>query len=251
MADLISKDIVDLQDIEKVQYIQALQADPAKYAAYVQQKSGTILGEVTDTKRAAFMKASGDMARMMDMNANSLAALYRTQDLLATEDHIISEQLKMKTAAEANEDMTRRQVEINNWYYENKRETLFVLQLVLLTLLTVTVLLYLSATGWVGEAGANYLMLIVILIGAGTWIYRWYYTSRIRDPRYWNRRLFPGDGKMEPASAQCPTPDQPALGPGGTPPILGPGGLPPTGGSQASLLGAGGLPPAGAGSQSS
>lgn len=227
MAELISKDIVDLQDIEKVQYLQTLQADPAKYSAYVQQKSGTILSEVTDSKRAAFMKASGDMARMMDMNANSLAALYRTQDLLVTEDHIISEQQRMKEVAVANVDMTRRQVEINNWYYENKRETLFVLQLILLTLLTVTVLLYLAATGWVGQDGANYLMLIVIIIGAGTWLYRWYYTARIRDPRYWNRRNFQQDGKMEPASAQCPSPDQNLLGPGGTQPMMGPGGLPP------------------------
>lgn len=219
MAELISKDIVDLQDIEKVQYLQTLQADPAKYSAYVQQKSGTILGEVTDSKRAAFMKASGDMARMMDMNANSLAALYRTQDLLVTEDHIISEQQRMKEVAVANVDMTRRQVEINNWYYENKRETLFVLQLVLLTLLTVTVLLYLAATGWVGQDGANYLMLIVIVIGVGTWLYRWYYTARIRDPRYWNRRNFSQDGKMEPASAQCPSPEVGPLGPGGLPPV--------------------------------
>ena len=220
MAELISKDIVDLQDIEKVQYLQALQADPAKYAAYVQGKAGSILNEVTDSKRAAFMKASGDMARMMDMNVNSTAALYRTQDLLATEDHIITEQQRMKSAATSNMDTTRRQVEVSNWYYENKRETLFILQLVLLTLLTVTVLLYLAATGWVGQAGANYLMLIVIVIGAGTWLYRWYYTSSIRDPRYWNRRNFQQDGKTAPASDNCPSPDggQQMLGPGGLAP---------------------------------
>ena len=203
MAELISKDIVDLQDIEKVQYLQALQADPAKYSAYVQEKSGRILSEVTDAKRAAFMKASGDMARMMDMNMNSVAALYRTQDLLATEDHVIAEQQRMKAVAETNLDTSRRQVEINNWYYENKRETLFVLQLVLLTLLTITVILYLAATGWVGQDGANYLMLIVILIGGGTWIYRWYYTTYVRDARYWNRRTFKEDGKFAPSGQIC------------------------------------------------
>ena len=219
MAELISKDIVDLQDIEKVQYLQALQADPAKYSAYVQEKSGRILSEVTDSKRAAFTKASGDMARMMDMNVNSTAALYRTQDLMKTEDHVIAEQQRMKSATIANIDTTRRQVEISNWYFENKRETLFVLQLVLLTLLTITVILYLTATGWVGQAGANYLMLIVIVIGGGTWLYRWYYTSRIRDPRYWNRRNFNEDGKTTPAADHCPSPDaQPMLGPGGLAP---------------------------------
>ena len=68
MAELISKDIVDLQDIEKIQYLQTLQADPAKYNAYLAEKQGAILSEVVDTKRASFVKVSGDMGRMMDMD---------------------------------------------------------------------------------------------------------------------------------------------------------------------------------------
>jgi hypothetical protein len=197
MGELISKDIVDLQDIEKVQFLQALQADPAKYSAYVSEKSGRILSEVVDTKRASFVKVAGDMARQMDMDHNSQIALARTMDLATTQDQIIASQAEVAGAQRANLDLTRRQVEINNWYGENKRETLFVLQLLLLVMLTVTVILGASMYGFIGEAGANYLTGFVILVGAGTWLYRWYYTARIRDPRYWNRRVFPDDGKVK------------------------------------------------------
>jgi hypothetical protein len=200
--NLISKDIVDMQDIEKVRFMQMLQADPAKYSAYVAEKSGRILSETVDTKRASFVKMSGDAARMIDMDHNSLAALNRTNDLAATQDMIIAEQAKQEGTKTYNKDLTRRQVEINNWYYENKRETLFVLQLLLLVVLTVTVLLYLASTGWVTQEASEYAMGFVIIVGAFTWLYRWNYTANVRDPRYWNQRKFEADGKVAPPSGQ-------------------------------------------------
>jgi len=203
MSELISKDIVDLQDIEKVQFLQTLQSDPAKYSAYVKEKTGRILAETVDTKRASFVKMSGDMARMMDMDHNSLAALKRTTDLANTQDHIIEEQERQKGSRNFNRDMTRRQVEINNWYYENKRETLFVLQLVLLVMLTLVVTMGCLTYGWISQDGADYLMGFVIMVGVGTWLYRWYYTTRIRDPRYWSQRNFPEDGKFTPSGQVC------------------------------------------------
>lgn len=191
MTDLISKDIVDLQDIESVQFLQTLQADPNKYAAYVQGKQAIILKEVTDTKRASFVKASSDMARFMDMDHNSQATLSRTGQLADSQNHIYNEQLRSMQQKKSNEDLTRRQVEINDWYYENKRETLFVLQLLLLTALTVVVLFALKTYGFVGPQGADYALVLVLVVAAGTWLYRWYYTTYIRDRRYWNSRNFP------------------------------------------------------------
>jgi hypothetical protein len=202
MAELISKDIVDLQDIEKVQFLQTLQADPAKYSAYVNEKSGRILSETVDTKRASFVKQSGDMARMMDMDHNSMAALDRTNDLASTQETIIKQQESQFGTVRFNKDMTRRQVEINNWYYENKRETLFVLQLTLIVIMTLVVILGVTSYGWITQMGADYLMGFVIIVGLGTWLYRWYYTSYIRDPRYWNQRSFKGDGAQEAPSGQ-------------------------------------------------
>lgn len=193
MADL-PKDIVDLQDIEKIQFLQSLKADPARYAAYIQDKTKRIVDETVDTKRASFFKSSGDMARTLDMDRNSYAALVRTQELEATQDQILAQQRGMRDSTIFNRDMTRRQAEINEWYYENKRETLFVLQLTLLVVLTVVVTLSVAQYGWISQDGADYVMGIVVVMGVLTWVYRWYYTSKIRDPRYWSTRRFAGDG---------------------------------------------------------
>lgn len=215
MTELISKDIVDLQDIEKVQFLQTLQADPSKYAQYVQGKSTAILAETTDAKRAAFAKAYGDVGRLIDMDHNSQAALARTMDLANTQKQIITEQSREEGSMKETLNMTRRQVEINNWYYENKRETLFVLQLILLVMLTVVIVLAIFSYGWISEAGANYLLGFIIVVGAGTWLYRWYYTSYVRDPMFWSRRYFREDGKVGPPSGQI------CIGAGGEP-VAGP-----------------------------
>jgi len=203
MAELLSKDIVDLQDIEKQQFLQTLQADPAKYSQYVSTKTNQILQETIGTKRASFVKVSGDMARMMDMDHNSTAALNRTNDLSSTQDQIIDQQASMIGEKAYIKDMTRRQTEINNWYYENKRETLFVLQLLLLVMLTLVVTLGLQSYGYLAQDASDYIMGFVIIIGAGTWLYRWYYTTTIRDPRYWSQRRFETDGKYDLSGQVC------------------------------------------------
>jgi hypothetical protein len=202
MTDLISKDIVDLQDIEKIQYLQTLQSDPAKYSNYVQGKTTRILSETVDARRAAFTKAAGDMARLMDMDHNSLVALGRTQDLANTQDQIITTQRSEERNITSNEQLARRQVEINNYYYENKRETLFLLQLVLLIMLTVTVILSLTSYGFITQDASDYILLAVVLVGGATWLYRWYYTTTIRDPKFWNRRTFEQDGSLAPPSGE-------------------------------------------------
>jgi hypothetical protein len=199
-SPLLSKDIVDLQDIEKVQFLQTLQSDPAQYASYVSGKTQEILGEVTDSKRAAFLKASADMARLIDMDHNSMAALGRSSELASMQDHLIKEQAGLQGSHVYNRDLTRRQVEINNWYYESKRETLFVLQLLLLTMLAAVIVMAGQAYGWIGEQAANWSLSVLFLIGAGTWAYRWYYTTYVRDPRYWSRRSFAADKNVEPSS---------------------------------------------------
>ena len=201
-AELISKDIVDLQDIEKIQYLQTLQSDPAGYQQFITDKSSRIQSELVDTKRAAFTKVSGDMARFMDMDHNSQATLLRSGQLAASQNHIYTEQDRALATKKNNEDLTRRQVEINEWYYENKRETLFVLQLILLTALTVVVLLAMKTYGWIGPTAADFVTLFVLVVAAGTWVYRWYYTTYVRDRRYWNARNFKA-GEIPAPAPKC------------------------------------------------
>lgn len=208
MTELISKDIVDLQDIEKVQFLQALQANPAAYQAYVSDKTGRILSETVDVKRAAFVKVSGDMARLMDMDHNSLAALDRTEDLSVTQHQILEEQARYIGTKQSAIDQTRRQVEINNWYYENKRETLFILQFILLMMLSVVIVLSAENQGFITNTMSNYAVGLIAIVGILVAVVNWNYTDRVRDRRYWTQRTFQGDGQHVPkphdSGSGCP-----------------------------------------------
>lgn len=160
------------------------------------------MSEIIDTKRASFVKVADDMARQMDMDHNSRATLMRTADLNGVHGYIQHQQQAQMDSIRYNDDLTRRQVEINNWYYENKRETLFVLQLVLLVVLFVTIILVLVAQEFIAVAAGNYLITIILLVGTGVWLYRWYFTKYVRDPVLWNRRQFSEDGNHASATTK-------------------------------------------------
>ena len=209
MATSLQQEIINLTDLEALRHKKAMEDTPGAYAAYVNEKKGRIIEETVDTKRAAFVKMIGDTGHTLDRDYNSIAALNRTNELADTQEKIYVYQEQQKAAKVQNQDMTRRQVEINNWYYENKRETLFVLQLLLLVVLTLVVALSFVNWGWITQDGGDYLMTGVIVVGLGTWMYRWYFTSKIRDRRYWNQRQFPQDGSVAPPSGQI------CIGPGG------------------------------------
>lgn len=93
-----------------------------------------------------------------------------------------------------NMDLATRQVEINEWTYHNKMDTLFVFQLVFLALLTISILFGLQRYGLVGSAFAWYATAIIGVLCVVLIVNRAYYTAMLRDQRYWNERRFAEDG---------------------------------------------------------
>jgi hypothetical protein len=69
-------------------------------------------------------------------------------------------------------------------------------------MLTVTVILSLTSYGYITQDASDYILLAVVLVGGATWLYRWYYTTTIRDPKFWNRRTFQQDGSLAPPSGE-------------------------------------------------
>ena len=96
-------------------------------------------------------------------------------------------------------DSLERQTEVNEWAYNSKLETLFMLQLLYLGLVIVLVLTVLTKYGLMN----GWFTVMVGLIGLGIllaiWIYRGLYTANVRDKRFWNRRNFTGDRTTPPA----------------------------------------------------
>jgi|LauGreSBDMM110SN_4_FD.fasta_scaffold58146_2 hypothetical protein len=92
-----------------------------------------------------------------------------------------------------NRDLSSRQAEINEWSYHNKMDTLFVFQLIFISLMTVALLHALSSQGYVGSGFVMYTMGILAFIMVIVIVNRYVYTRTTRDKRYWNRRRFGPD----------------------------------------------------------
>ena len=92
-----------------------------------------------------------------------------------------------------NIDLATRQIEINEWSYNNKMDTLFVFQIMFISLLFVSILMILKASGVVGGPFVWYSLMIVFIIVVIIIINRSMYTTNRRDDVYWNRRKFDDD----------------------------------------------------------
>lgn len=100
-------------------------------------------------------------------------------------------------AQEYNADLAERQVEINEWSYNNKMDTLFVFQVLFVSLLFLSILFYLKGAGVIGGAFVWYVFVVLVILVAVLIINRAVYTQSRRDPRFWNRRRFAEDSDKQ------------------------------------------------------
>lgn len=97
---------------------------------------------------------------------------------------------------EYNEQLVSRQIEINEWTYNDKMETLFVYQLLFIGLLISCLVMLMKSVGAVGGMFAWYVVGLTALLMALVIANRASFTKNLRDRRYWNRIRFDGDGAL-------------------------------------------------------
>jgi hypothetical protein len=95
-----------------------------------------------------------------------------------------------------NSQLASRQIEINEWSYNNKMDTLFVFQILFISLLIVSILMLFSYQGVIGRGFVWYTFGILILLDILIIVNRAMYTDRIRDKKHWDRVSFPDDNKL-------------------------------------------------------
>jgi hypothetical protein len=191
------------QELERLKFAQNLRKNPSEYSAYVNQRINTMTDEIFNKKRAAFQKAHIDLGRYMDMDHNVNFYKSRSADVDRLTESIEQNNNRIKQSAAMDKDVTKRQFEINEWYNYNKLETLFFLQLFFISVLSGAVIIYLNKNGAVTNALASLLMIILVVIVGGVGLYRYFYTTRTRDPRLWHRRYFDEDAKAPKPPVKC------------------------------------------------
>ena len=160
---------------------------------YVQQAQQNLYNDVTGKKDAAMASAYGELKA----NTNALHGLQyylkRNVQLNKVQEDIAGTVQAQASAIEEDQNLAKRQNEINEWEAGNKRDTLFVYQMMLVGLSLTIILAYLMSIGIIGSYLFYGLVLVILLIFIFTIVNRAQYTNAIRDRRFWNKRRFPTD----------------------------------------------------------
>lgn len=97
--------------------------------------------------------------------------------------------------------------EIKEWYYNNKLDTLFVFQLIFISLTLLAVLAYLVKINIIGVGVFGAMIGILIVVNILVIANRAVYTDKVRDKRYWSKRAFGIVGSPLPGgilATKCP-----------------------------------------------
>jgi len=97
-----------------------------------------------------------------------------------------------------NIELANRQIEINEWSYNNKMDTLFVFQILFISLALLSVLFYFKGQGLVGGSFVWYAFVIVVLLFVLLLVTRVLYSLSRIDKKEWSRRRFEGNNAMIP-----------------------------------------------------
>jgi hypothetical protein len=162
---------------------------------YVQQAQQNLYNDVTGKKDAAMASAYGELKA----NTNALHGLQyylkRNMQLNKVQEDIVGTVKAQAAAVQEDQNMAKRQNEINEWEAGNKRDTLFIYQMMLVGLSITIILAYLMSIGLISGFLFYGLVFGLLVILIFTIVNRAQYTNNIRDRRFWNKRRFPTDTK--------------------------------------------------------
>jgi hypothetical protein len=178
------------QDVEFSQAVQALNQNPQALQVYLQQAQDKLYKDITAQKDNTMTRAYGDLVNAKEADEAVITSWQRTKDTDLVQGKLLDE-----IAADANgvvhdRDLAKRQTEINEWSYGNKRDTLFVYQALFIGLCLTILLTFLWSRYVIGGGFYSALVFMIALVFALIVVDRAQYTNFLRDKRYWNRRIF-------------------------------------------------------------
>ncbi len=176
-------------------------------ATYVTGRINEYATEQMTRKDNAIANAMYTANRVFDADKNSSYAMIRSNDVLRARDivtNVASGDLRKTTL---DNDVTRRQFEINEYHYHNKLDTLFFLQVFFIAVLVMAILFYFNRRGFLTTKMTGFLIALLAIVVLIIAISRYFYTIRTRDRRLWHRRYFQTEKEPSPdLITTCPGP---------------------------------------------
>ena len=192
--------------VQDVQYTSALKGmNPEERQRYFNTQKEEMINKVLDDRESTFRKVHTDAIRNNSIQHSMLFYHTRNRDINDMGKGFVSLNKGAIDIAKNNKDLANRQNEINEWTYGNKLDTLFVFQILFITILLSSGLVYLQKLGFYSPALLGVLTGILLFIDIVIIINRANWTTRVRDQRYWNRRQFGHFDQDTGSTPVCPS----------------------------------------------
>jgi hypothetical protein len=98
--------------------------------------------------------------------------------------------VKQLNISEMNNGVAGRQNEINEWSNFNKLDTLYIMQILFITLSLVSIFVFMMSNNLISSSLFTFLAYSVTAIAVLMLVFRWRYTNVARDGRYWHKARF-------------------------------------------------------------
>ena len=177
--------------VQDVQYNSALKGMTSEQKdSYFRSQKNELLNNILTEREGTFTKMATDAEKNNAIQSSLLFYQQRNKDLQELGGAFDSQNKNAISTTKYNNDLASRQYEINEWSYNNKMDTLFVFQLLFVSLVLSAIFVYLSKIGLFGPALLGLLCGLLLVIVILVLVVRAIYTAKARDQRYWNRRQF-------------------------------------------------------------
>jgi hypothetical protein len=178
------------------------QMSPTDRATYLSGQASTLQSTLTGKFADSFgqsLASTQNTARNFDIMTN-----YTTQsnNLNTVVRDLEGTQAFNLSTAKRNADTAQRNQEIKEWYYNNKLDTLFVFQLIFISLCLLAAIAFAAKMGFISNTIVGILIGIEIVVMILLISNRAIYTDKVRNKRYWNKRIYGVVGSSLPGGIQ-------------------------------------------------
>ena len=194
--------ILNLQETDMMNSLSKLSG--AELTSYINTNKASLENRVIAEHSDTFQKVYNDMIRSSDTANNIMYYYVRNKDLDNLQTAMLTKTTQEADAAAFDNQTAKRQFEVNEWTVGNKQDTLFFLQLLLITFTLMVCMIYLQKLQILPPIVYNSITGVIAFVILITLIVRARYTANYRDKRYWNRRRFAQMGGPPTTGLNCP-----------------------------------------------
>jgi hypothetical protein len=178
------------QDEYNASVLADIKSDPTKFAQFLNNAQQNILNKTINQHSDLYDKTYSDLQRAADVQKNIYYYYQRNLDVNNMQDSIFKNVVANSNNSDIESNNSKRQFEINEWTTNNRRDTLFVFQIILIGVLLNSVFLALYRYNITGGPFYTFVTFLTLIIIIFIIVNRSNYTDQLRDKRYWNRRTF-------------------------------------------------------------